>query len=118
MLRLLILIAYCTLLLLLAFLPPVPIPGQPAGIDLKLHHVAAFTVLTVLTWIYLQAKMTSRSLTSSIIFAFAFGVFIELVQLTIAYRSGRWQDLISNAVGILLGVLVIFGLRSKKNAKS
>lgn len=100
---------YMIALLLLAFTPPVPVPLQPAGLLIKVHHVAAFLVLTVLTWLSLTpvARGGIAALSLAIVIAFLFGVLIEGVQSFIPYRSGQWQDLISNAIGVALGALGI-----------
>lgn len=115
--RLVILIVYSIFLLLLAFSPPVriPIKSITIGIKLKSHHILAFIPLTPLLW--LSAKLYVRShlgaIAIAIAGAFFFGALVEVIQVFIPYRSGQARDLISNIIGIALGLPIIAALRNK-----
>lgn len=107
MIRRLVLIAYTAALFVLAVTPPVPLPVPARGFGLKLYHVVAFFVFTLMVRYATGGKEGRPALFRALLLPFAVGVAIEAVQLFIPYRSGRWQDLISNAVGIGLGLVVI-----------
>lgn len=105
--RAMLVIAYVVSLLMLAFSPPLPFRLQPEGTAWKLHHVAAFAVLTVLTHLVLRPRSRPGvgSLAAAAAAAFLFGVFVEWVQTFLPYRSGQARDLLSNALGIGIGVV-------------
>lgn len=67
----------------------------------KVQHLAAFVALTLAAWwAYPGARW------KAIAGLFAFGIFIELVQLGIPGRSAEWGDLVADGLGIALGALI------------
>lgn len=116
--RRVILIVYMAALFLLAVTPPVPAPLTPGGFGLKLHHVAAFFVFTLLAWYAYGTGADRKTLLRAVLHSFAVGVAIEAVQVFIPYRTGRWQDLISNAAGIALALPVIAAVRTHKRRRA
>lgn len=107
MIRRLILLVYTITLFVLAVIPPVPVPVQAGGLGLKLHHVAAFFVLTLLIRYGSRINGRRPKLAATVLLPFTVGVAIEAVQLFIPYRSGRLYDLISNSAGIVLALVVV-----------
>lgn len=82
-------------------------PHPPETLDTgwdKLNHGLAFAVLTPCAALALQG-LRQRWLGAALL-AGAFGAFIEIVQTQIPDRSGEWEDLLADAVGITLGRLV------------
>ena len=81
-------------------------PHPPDSLDIgwdKLNHGLAFAVLAPCAALALQGQRW-RWLAAAAL-AVAFGAFIELVQTQIPGRSGEWEDLLADAVGIAAGRL-------------
>ena len=81
-------------------------PHPPESIDTgwdKLNHGLAFAVLAPCAALALQGRR--RRWRDAAGLALAFGAFIELVQAQIPGRSGEWEDLLADAVGIAIGRL-------------
>ena len=95
----LLMVATCVL----AF-DPHPPPAVQTGWD-KLDHVLAFITLACCAELGFRTWPHKRLLGATGLLAF--GAFIELVQTTIPGRSGEWQDLLADGVGIALGQLAI-----------
>lgn len=114
------------LLLVLSLIPSGPVNPlswiQLLHID-KIAHVLAYSIwcFALLFSFYKQYKepQLRYSLTLLPFFiAFVYGVIMELLQHTIsADRVGEWPDVIANATGCLLGLLVFFGLKNWTNQK-
>lgn len=67
----------------------------------KFQHLAAFVSLTLAAW-WAHPGARWRAVAGLLLF----GVFIEVVQMFIPGRSAEWGDLVADALGIALGVLV------------
>ena len=85
-----ILIVYTAALFLLAVTPPVPAPLTPGGFGLKLHHVAAFFVFTLLAW-YAYGTGADRKTLLRAVPLLCRGCGDRAVQVFIPYRTGRWR---------------------------
>lgn len=110
LMRRFLLLAYIIVVLLLAFLPPMRLPQQAVAVSgfIKVYHVVAFVPLTILMWLTFSQNQSVRpAFVNSALTAFLFGVIIESAQAFIPYRTGRWQDLVSNALGIAIGLFYI-----------
>lgn len=85
----------------------------------KLYHTLAYFGLVLLWFMYFFArKANDRFQLKSLLFvclcALVFGIFIELLQLTLTtYRSWDYYDILANFCGILLAFLVLYPLRKK-----
>jgi VanZ family protein len=83
------------------------------GFD-KLVHCGLFFVLTVfITTGYTRkhgaAVLWVKTLTASIAIAIGYGAVIEILQKYIfTWRSGEWNDLFADAVGVLMAAFSIF----------
>jgi VanZ family protein len=80
-------------------LVPVPPPQADLGWD-KLNHIAAFAVLAAVA---AQAVAGRARIVGALM---AYGVFIEIAQSFIPPRSGDWRDLVGDAVGVAIGLLL------------
>lgn len=67
----------------------------------KSNHILAFAVLT-----YLGNKAFTQNAFKLIIGLFAFGSLIEVLQTFTSTRSGEWQDLIADVLGIFAGLFL------------
>jgi hypothetical protein len=112
--RVLFLIVVCGLTVFLAVAPGSYSPLAPLVNDwvpwidhryaVILAHLVGFGGLVVLvTWLW------GRLLPAALA-VFAFSAVLEALQTQIAWRNGSWSDLGLNAVAVLLGVLVAWGL--------
>ncbi len=82
-------------------------PHPPAAVDTgwdKRNHLLAFVALTLVAEFgYWQQP---RRQVGAALAMLVFGGFIELVQSQIPARSGDWADLLADALGIALGLLL------------
>lgn len=88
-----------------------PVPSVEAGLPWdKLHHAAAFVVLTVLCgrgWLRLPWPVL-------VLIMLAAGIGIELVQgLPAIGRDADVWDVVADAVGLVLGLAVLAALRHR-----
>ena len=79
---------------------PTSTPLPTTGWD-KSNHLVAFAALA-----YLGQKAFSQNAFKLIIGLIAFGGLIELLQTFTPTRSGEWQDLIADVIGIFIGLLI------------
>lgn len=71
----------------------------------KWQHMAAFFFLSAFAALSLAPGW--RGTLASGLGMFAFGMFIEAVQMHLPARSAEWLDLAADSAGIVLGVLVV-----------
>jgi VanZ family protein len=89
--------------LFLAIVPnstPLPTTGWD-----KSNHLIAFAALA-----YLGQKAFSQNSFKLIIGLIAFGGLIEMLQTFTPTRSGEWQDLITDVIGIFIGLFLAMRL--------
>lgn len=65
-------------------------------------HIAAFAFLAV----WFSGQYENRSYWRIALGLIAFGILIELVQSMVSYRTAEWMDLIGDAAGITIGLLI------------
>ena len=106
----LFIVALCAIYLL-AVTPSDAVPG----IQLwdKLNHALAFFVLAALMAKAWPAAPMFRLRLGSLLL---YGLLIELSQLLLPYRDASWQDMVANATGLLLYVLVHYTLCRWRNS--
>lgn len=68
----------------------------------KVMHIAAFAFLAV----WFSGQYENRSYWRIALGLIAFGILIELVQSMVSYRTAEWMDLIGDAAGITIGLLI------------
>ena len=68
----------------------------------KVMHIVAFTFLAA----WFSGQYEKRSYWRIALGLIAFGILIELVQSTVSYRTAEWMDLIGDAAGIAIGLLI------------
>jgi VanZ family protein len=88
-------------------------PGRPPGPDFdgvdKLHHLLAFGSMATagsLGW-----QTGRRAALRVAVGLLGYGAFIELVQSQLPTRSADWMDLLTDALGIAGGLLLVALLR-------
>lgn len=93
----------------LAFMPAQAQPETLPQLD-KLQHVAAFAALAALAMLSSTGR---RPCTRVALPLLGYGLFIECVQAWLPSRHGDILDLLADAAGIGLGLLVLRGLRRR-----
>lgn len=86
---------------ILATLGSGQLPPNPIRSD-KLNHILAFGFLTLLALV----SYPKISLFKKCAFLLGYGVFIELVQYTLPWRSCSFPDVVADILGIVLAVSV------------
>jgi VanZ family protein len=94
------------LLGLLSWLALTPAPPPEAGLlwD-KLNHLSAFASLAVAGFLAFRGRWWQVALG-----LLAYGGLIEILQTFTPTRVGEWEDLLADAVGIVLGLLLAAGM--------
>ena len=88
------------IILVLALLPTTS--GLPdTGWD-KINHVLAFSVLTIL-----GCRAYPNRIAAVLLGAILYGGLIEVLQSFTPYRSAEWSDLVADAVGVLVGRVLL-----------
>jgi VanZ family protein len=97
------------LLLVVSYLALTPSTqdGPDLGWD-KLNHVSAFVALAFAAWLGFAKSQRNQRL--GMLALLAYGGSIELIQLCVPGRSCEWGDLLADAIGISLGVLLAKGM--------
>lgn len=90
------------LVVLILSTAPIEGPAPVTGWD-KLNHLIAFVELTILARLGWPAQSRLRAGLAIL----AFGLLIELIQATLAWRSCSVADLLADGLGILVGLAVI-----------
>ena len=95
-----VLCVFCVLVLALV---PAPPRLFTTGWD-KSNHLLAFSVMA-----WLGARAFPRWIVYVLLGLFAYGGLIEILQSLTPTRSAEWLDLLADALGILVGWLVVSG---------
>jgi len=85
----------------------------------KVLHVAAYAGLTVLIIAAMRSgHIGLGGLTLVFLAAVAYGALLELAQAAIPGRFATLRDVLLNGVGVLVGMLVVAGLRTLRRRES
>lgn len=87
-------------------------PAPPRGVDTgwdKANHALAFAAVGAAARLAFPAARTPSLVAGGM----AYGAFIEIVQSQVPGRSAEWADLLADAVGLALG-LMLPGLRPRR----
>ena len=96
------------LMAVVAWLALTPLP--PRAIDLgwdKLNHASAFAALAFAGWLSVRGR---RGRWPTMALLLMYGALIEVAQRFVPGRSAEWADLLADALGIGLGVLMASAL--------
>lgn len=101
---------WASVILFFAVLPYRGFPALTVGYFDKIAHFFEFTVLAVLIiWgLYhdLQNRFRERTLLFTLLLGVGYGIVLELVQRFIPGRDPNLADAVSNAAGVLFGVVL------------
>jgi VanZ family protein len=87
-------------------IPKVPIKQADKFVHILMYTVFTFSMLIPYAAQYLAKKKRFTSLTKVALLVFAYGGLMEVLQATLfSNRSGNWQDLWANLIGVITGVL-------------
>ena len=90
--------------------------AQPFAVNLipspwdKFAHVAVFTIVTAAVGISIGLQTAGVAFLAATI-ALAIGLFDEMHQVMLVGRNAGWDDLAADAIGALLGAIIIWRLR-------
>lgn len=88
---------------------------EDASVDLPVRraaHIAAYAILTILFARGLRAGTSPTRIAAAALLAVLYGVTDELHQSTVPDRTGRPEDVLIDALGALVGIVVLrFGPR-------
>ena len=89
--------------------------GVGTGWDKANHFIAFFTLSLLLN----RASSTAHARIRNALSLVAFGMFIEVVQAFISYRSADYHDVIADSVGIVVfqGLLSLYRIYRRKFSK-
>ncbi len=82
--------------------------------DKTLHLLTFFTPMLIITLVNSGKK---KIMITSAIILFAIGLSIEIAQLFSASRSTQWEDITANTIGIFLGYISGYLMRTGYHAK-
>ena len=102
-------IAWMALIFYLSSIPAIDIPPGPQAASVAVHLLEFFVLALLLSWAInggLKNGLHPSSLISAFIVAVFYGVLDELHQLYVPGRVTDMMDILVDAVGALIGVLV------------
>jgi VanZ family protein len=89
---------------------------EVSNIDKVVHFLMYFVLVGVMfvdnLLINDKKPISNKKLLFFFFFAVTFGAIIEIIQHFLPSRSAEWYDLLSNSIGAILGVGVIFLLKN------
>ena len=90
--------------------------GVDTGWDKANHFIAFFTLSLLLN----RASSTAHARIRNALSLVAFGMFIEVVQAFISYRSADYHDVIADSIGIVVfqGLLSLYRVYRRKFSKT
>ncbi|UPL48636.1 VanZ family protein [Hymenobacter sublimis] len=113
-------LAWAALVFTLTLAPAQEMPDTPHWELLAFDtaaHAGVFLVQAVLTvfWARRQSwfpRLKARAFSSVLVLTVGMGAFIELLQLLMDLgRRGEWSDLLSDSLGVVGGLLLMWGTR-------
>jgi VanZ family protein len=84
-----------------------PLPKVPGLAVDKVGHALAFAGLAAFVGFALPTLSARRRLVVAASASTGVGALVELVQSALPYRSAEWLDLLADALGAVLGALVL-----------
>jgi VanZ family protein len=108
----------CLVVLILSVMPSNGLPKIAVrNIDKAVHILFYFGIVLAMFFDYFfknqTLKIAKKDLLIFLLFPLIFGGFIEIIQGIIPYRSAEILDLISDFLGGILGLLVVWLFRGK-----
>jgi len=105
--------AYAVMLIALAVVPT--IPGAGIGVSDTLVHAAVYGVQALMLFVMLVAVLsTTKALAAAWIGATGFGLITEALQFFRPERSVEFKDVIANAIGAGVVVMLVVVLRRRR----
>lgn len=100
-------LAYMGVIFYLSSSPNPPTP-PPFPLSDKLGHAVAYFVLGALLYRTLReaARGKWQTFVTSVMIGVLYGGLMEWYQSRLSYRSCEWGDMIANAIGVTMGVIV------------
>jgi VanZ family protein len=99
-------------------MPKTGISGAVLNLPFSIPHFIAYAILTVLLSLALKNIHYEHALPAAILFSISYGIILELVQLTIPYRTASIFDASMNAVGALIAGFALYAKESKYGPKN
>lgn len=95
-------------------------PDLGSSFDDKIYHILAYCFFTILIYNVLRSKNIKFRIIISAILVLIYGIVIEALQyLLTTYRTLDGYDILANAIGAILGMLLLWmrkEVKLKKNA--
>lgn len=104
-------IVWATIIFVMATSPTTPSAGPALPHLDKLLHFGAFAVLSSL--LLLSQQFQNKYI--AVCLAIAYGIFIEAVQITIAFRQADFLDVLFDGLGASIVTLIPFSEYEKKS---
>ena len=103
---------FCLFVLILSVMPSRNFPKvEVTCIDKIVHFLLYFSLVGAMFFDNIFCKNTTfqlKKLLFFLLFSIIFGAIIEIIQYFLPSRSAEWFDLLSNSLGAMFGVIVIF----------
>ena len=111
----------CTLVLILSVinigvLPKTDVPSA----DKIVHAIMYFSIAGMLMLnqtSYFRNKITKAQLYFAFLFSVSFGILMEIIQFFLPWRSGSIYDLIANALGAVIAIIIMLTITHYYNPK-
>jgi VanZ family protein len=115
--RIILIITYVGCIMALSLLPPQDFPKLPLfeGVDKVVHFLMYFIFSFLFCW-SIKTELNYRRLFIVIISTIGWGIFMEIMQLSMHLgRSFSWYDILANSFGVLVGIIVyILSIRNSR----
>lgn len=105
-------VGYTFFLTILSLISIKAIPKLGSSFDDKIYHVGAYTVLTLVWYIFLFKTSFKYKILVSAFIALGYGIIVEVLQGAFTtYRKEDIMDVLANSIGVLSAILLIFIFR-------
>ena len=101
-----VLFAYSFILIIASILPVIPGKDLLFPFSDKVFHISAYLLLSFLASNSFALNKSRKFRLKAFFYAFFLGMFIELIQYLIPYRSFETLDVFANFLGSILGCLL------------
>ena len=110
-------IAYTIVLTYVNFMNLKEVPEIGFEFDDKLYHLGSYILLAVLWGGLAISYQSSKILKIAAVSCLIYGISVELLQNIVnPLRTFSWGDLASNAVGVIIGIIIV-SMYYRKNVK-